>query len=225
MKKAFRYIERLLCLSLAILLLALSLVSCSKGNKFKADGLGYVDKKTKVVYALAPLCYEPIALEEDIYGTDGELEFYKIKGQDPLERVGEADGGVFYSEDLTIPYIDKMNVSRLEICTNAQQIYIRDTVTDSSEISELINAYVSAEGIYYPNYAASRSYKLRFADSSLGIFYCLEFIRYEKDYVYTKNGEEINYGTDFLYNRYEEKFVPAPEALSSRIDAIIGSDE
>ena len=218
MKRTFGLISLLLVLLLA-------LTSCAGGNKFEADGLGFVDKKTDVNYNFAPLCYEPMALEEKIYGTDGDLEFYKIVGQDPLKWLGEADGGVFYAEGITLPTLDKMTVSRVELCTDGNQTFVRDRITDSVDISELIAEYMAGESIYYPNNSPSLSYKLRFADDTIGVYYCVDFVRYAEDYVVTVSGEEINYGTDFLYNRSEKKFIVAPETLSERVDALAGVTE
>lgn len=208
-----------------LLALVLLLASCGKGNKFEAEGTGFVDKKTKVTYKFAPLCYEPISLEEEIYGSDGELEFHEITGRDPRKWLGEASGGVFYSDDITLPTLDRMAITRVEICAAGNQIFVRDTITDFAEISELIGEYMNAEAISNPNNSALVFYKLRFADHTIGVYYCVEFLRFSADYVVTSGGVEKNYGKDFLYNRSEDRFVKAPEFLSERIDALLGVGE
>ena len=71
--------------ALAALLL---LSSCGRGNKFVADGVTFVDKKTNITYNFAPFCYEPIIMGEEVYGSDGDLYFYEIMGQDPKQWLG-----------------------------------------------------------------------------------------------------------------------------------------
>ena len=212
----------LICLALAALIL---FSSCARGNKFAAEGLGFVDKKTNITYNFAPLCYEPIILGDKIYGSDGDIDFYEIMGQDPQMWLGDADGGVFYAQGITLPTLDKMNVTRIEICTVGSALLVRDRITEPDQISAIITEYMSEEKLIYPNTAANASYKLRFADSSLDIYYCLEFFRYSGGYITTKDGKEINHGTDFLYNRSEDRFVKAPLALSEYINALIGDSD
>ena len=74
--------KRTISLILALVFALLPLTACAKGNKFVSDGAAFVDKKTDVTYDFAPLCYEPIAIGETVYGSDGDIEFYEISGQD-----------------------------------------------------------------------------------------------------------------------------------------------
>ena len=214
--------KRSISLILVIVALATLITSCSKGNKFVADGLGYVDKETEVSYSFAPFCYEPIELGEKIYGSDGELEFYEIVGQDPKLWLGEKDGGVFYAEGVTLPTIDKMNISELQFCTTGEQIFVRERINSELFISDVISEYLSAQPLYYLNSEAELTYKLRFVDQTLGIYYCLEFLRYDGEYTLETSSGEINYGKDFIYNRSEDRFIKAPAAISERIDSILG---
>jgi hypothetical protein len=214
--------KRTLSIILILVLLSLSLVSCAKGNKFTSSGAAFVDKKTKVTYDFAPSCYEPIAIGEKIYGTDGDIDFYEISGQDPEKWLGDADGGVFYAKGITLPTVDKMNVARLELCTVKNQVVVAKRITDTEVISAIIDGYLSESKILYPNKTASVSYKLRFADTTIGVYYCVDFVRYAEDYVLTIDGVETNLGKDFLYNRAEDRFIKAPEALVSEINALLG---
>lgn len=220
MKKRYSVIRGALCLLLC--LCSLTLCSCSGVNKFKTSGVSFVDKKTDVTYDYAPFCYEPIGVEEEVYGSNGEIEFHKIKGQDPLVWLADSEGTVFYSSKISLPSLDKMEISRIELCINDSQLFVRDTVEDTDETQAVIDGYLGAESIYYPNKTAKYSYKLRFADTTRGIFYCVDFIRYSEDYTLSFDSGEVNYGTDFLYNRSEDRFVKAPALITERINALVG---
>jgi hypothetical protein len=216
--------KKFLALFLALTLAVLTLASCQKGNKFTSDGISFVDKKTDVSYDFAPLCYEPIAIGEEVYGSDGDIEFHEIVGKDPTKWLCDADGGVFYAKGTTLPTVDKMNISRLELCTAKDQILVAKKITDTDKISQIVGGYLTEAEIVYPNKAASLSYKLRFADTDIGVFYCIDFIRYEEDLIVIRNGEEISLGNSFLYNRSEDRFVKAPEALIAEVNALAGYD-
>ena len=214
--------KKTLCAILALLFVTLSLSSCVKGNKFVSEGSAFVDKKTDVSYDFAPLCYEPIAIGDKVYGSDGDIEFYEIEGQDPTKWLGDADGGVFYAKGVTLPTVDKMNVARLELCSVKNQLLVAKRITDAEIISAIIDGYLFADEIIYPNKTASVSYKLRFADTSIGVYYCIDFIRYAEDFIIKTDGTETNLGKDFLYNRSEDRFVKAPKTLVAEINALLG---
>ena len=216
--------KRTLSIILVLTFLALSLSSCAKGNKFTTNGASFVDKKTDVTYDFAPQCYEPIAIGEKVYGSDGDIEFYEIVGQDPQKWLGDADGGVFYAKGVTLPTIDKMNVARLELCTVKKQTLVAKRITDAETISAMINGYLSQKEIVYPNKTAAVSYKLRFADTDIGVYYCIDFLRYEEDLISKIDGVETNLGKDFLYNRAEDRFVKAPDALITEINSLLGTE-
>ncbi len=204
-----------------ICLLIFSLVSCSKGNKFEADGGVYVDKKNKVSYEAAPACYEPMAMGEEIYGQSENVSFYEIEGQDPLEWICEAGGTVLYSDNITLPALDAMNISYINICVEASSTVTRGKVQNTEDISDIISGYVTSDSIYYRGDTPELTYKIRFADSERGIFYSVVFVRYSEDYTLkTEGGETQSYGRDFLYNRFEDKFVKAPDALVKYIDEL-----
>lgn len=215
--------KRTISLILALVFALLPLTACAKGNKFVSDGAAFVDKKTDVTYDFAPLCYEPIAIGETVYGSDGDIEFYEISGQDPTRWLCDADGGVFYAKGVTLPSVDKMNVARLELCTVKNQTLVAKSITDSETVCAIINGYLSESEIIYPNKTPSVSYKLRFADTDIGIYYCIDFVRYGEDFVLNVDGTNTNLGRDFLYNRAEDRFVKAPAALVEEINALVGT--
>lgn len=202
-------------------LIVCSLGSCSKGNKFEADGGVYLDKKTDVSYEAAPACYEPMAVGEKIYGSSENVTFYEIEGQDPLLWICESGGTVLHADTIELPALDEMDISYINICVETSTTVNRGKVQSSEDINDIIGGYLSAESIYYRGEAPELSYKIRFADSSLGIFYSVVFIRYAEDYTLKAEGGEVqSYGRDFLYNRFEDRFVKAPEALVKYIDEL-----
>ncbi len=204
------------------LLCAVSILisGCAKGNKFLDEGDTFKDKKTKVVYNYAPACYEPISPSEKIYGQTKDSDFYSLEGIDPLKWLCEEGGTVFYASDLTLPSISEMSISYIDICTSDTTTITRAKISNANDISEIISAYADTDGIYYLGHTPETTYKIRFADASIGVYYSLSFIRYSEDYISAVNGEEKNYGKDFLYNRFEGKFVPAPEALVNYINEL-----
>ena len=214
----FRVVTAAILLCLALSLFA----SCAKGNKLVPDGTLYKDKKTDVSYVYAPLCYEAIAIGEEIYASSKEDTFYTIVGQDPLKWICEESGTVFHAKDIPVPALDEMAISHIEICSESlTATTVKSKIEVAEEISSVISGYLTTEPLYYPTDVAQRTYKIRFADTSLGIYYSLTFLRYSDDYTETlDDGTVKNYGKDFLYNRYEDRFVPAPKLLSDYVDAI-----
>ena len=188
------------------------LCSCSKGNKFVSDGADFVDKKTDVSYLYAPACYEPIERGEDIYGKTKTVTFYEIKGQDPLKLLCEENGTVFYAEGTSLPTLDKMNISYMEICSESSSLTVNKKVESTADISTIVESYVMGENLYYGAVVPTQTYKIRFADTSLGIYYSFVFVRYAD--------EIAGKGHDFIYNRYEGKFTPAPEILVEYINGL-----
>lgn len=201
-------------LSLVALLctVATLVCSCAKGNKFVSEGADFKDKKTKVSYAYAPACYEPIERGEEIYGQTKTVTFYEIKGQDPLKLICEENGTVFYAENNPLPTLDKMNISYIDICTETSSVSVKKKIEASEDISSVIENYTLAENLYYGATPPALTYKIRFADTTLGIYYSVVFIRYSENY--------LDCGKDFIYNRFEGKFSPAPETLVNYINEL-----
>ncbi len=215
----FRIITAAVLLCTALSLFA----SCSKrGNKLTPDGTLYKDKKTDVSYVYAPLCYEAIEIGDEIYASSKNDVFYTIEGQDPLKWICEEGGTVFHAKDIPVPAIDEMSISYVDICVeSAASITVKTEIENKEDISAIIGAYLSTPALEYSNDLAESNYKLRFADTSLGIYYCVNLLRYSEDLTKTlSDGTVVNYGKDFIYNRFEGRFIPAPEALSKYIDAI-----
>ena len=214
MKNHAKRITLIATSALLLISLLLSLAACSKGENFVSDGSAFKDKRTKVTYAYAPFSYEPIEIGEEIYGESEYSKFYEIVGLDPLEYICEESGTVFYDEKITLPTPDKMNFAYLEICTEADTLTVNGTVTDSAAIKFIINDHLNAQKLTYSPIEASAVYKLRFADTSMGLYYSVELIRYAEDHI--EGG--VNYGKDFIYDRSMRRFTVAPEVLITMLE-------
>ena len=215
MKNTAKKFSRVLVTSILLLSMALSLGACSKGEDIVADGSAFKDKRTNVTYVYAPFSYEPIELGAEVYGESEHSKFYEIAGLDPLEFICEESGTVFYSEDTTLPTPDKMKFDYLEICTEDESITVESTVTNIESIKAIMNEHLSAKTLTYWGDTALTVYKLRFADTSLGLYYSVSFIRYAEDRV----EDGVNYGKDFIYDSSTFRLTKAPDALVAMIDA------
>lgn len=200
--------------TLLLLSLALTLCACARGEDLVSEGSVFKDKRTRVTYAYAPFSYEPIEIGEEIYGESEYSKFYEIVGLDPLEFICEESGTVFYDENITLPTPDKMSFDYLEICTEGESLTVNETFSDKATVKAIIDEHLSADKLTYSPTEAVVVFKIRFADTSMGLYYSVELIRYADDIV--EGG--VNYGSDFLYDRSMRRFTKAPEALIAIID-------
>lgn len=206
------------------LLLALSSALSGCGERFEAQGDTFFDNDTKITYKYAPFCYSPIASKGEIYGTEGNVDFYKIEGKDPTQWLVDLDGTVFYASDITLPAFEKMDISYVEICERDNNTRVLAKIEDADVISTIVSSFETSSAIHYPNVQSSTAYSLRFADLSLGLYYTLDYISFAEDYIYTENGVDTNYGKSFLYNMAEKRFVKAPAVLDAYISGISQED-
>ena len=209
--------KRVLAAVLALMTL-LSLIACSRQD-LVLDGTELKDKRTNVKYICASLSYEPIAKSDEVYGENDQYTFYSIIGQDPLYLICSDDGSVFAAEDFVIPTPDKMNFEYLEICTETDTLTVNKTVTDKTVINAIMAEHLVFEPYRYAGDVAAVTHKLRFADSSLGIFYSMTYLHYDEDLTLTNaNGEYVNAGKDFIYDRFEGRLTKAPAELLAIIN-------
>ena len=199
---------------LLLVSLALTLSACSRGNDLVLDGAEFKDKRTKVTYAYAPFSYEAIEIGDEVYGESEYAKFYEIVGLDPLEFICEESGTVFYDNSITLPTPDKMSFEYLEICTEGETVTVNSTIKDKSTINLIINDHLTAEKLTYSPIEAGAVYKLRFADTSMGLYYSVQLIRYAEDHI----EGDTNYGRDFIYDSSMRRFTKAPDALIAMID-------
>lgn len=213
-----RYIIALVSM---ICVLATLLSSCASGNKFTVNKDGkYVDKKTDIVYLAADGCYEPIAITDKLYGRLDKVELYEIEGADPEKWLCEQSGTVFYAENVGLPTLEEMSVSYalvvLEDVTLAN-------ISHRGTIEGLTDAYMNGISLtkpYWSDDAYEINWRIRFYDETRGICYVLTYIEVKEDLIVKDSeGNEINYGRKFFYNRFDSaRLVPAGDILESYVE-------
>lgn len=216
-------LPRKIVVAVCLLLLATLLLSCAKTNKFIMNGSSFRDKKTDVTYLDAPPSIEAITVSDREYGKSGDILFYEIEGLDPTKFVCEQSGTVFYAEDLSIPTLADMTLSFVQIRIEETTPRTLSTMDSREDAEEIRAAYLQGEAISYPAHTPVRNLRVRLCDESLGLCYSLVYVEYEKDYITSaEDGSEINHGRCFLYNRFESRFVKAPELLIAQVAQIYG---
>ena len=83
-------------------------------------------------------------------------------------------------------------------------------MTDAEQIASIVSAFEGNEKIKYPAIHASRSYRIHFESERYpGLYYTLTYLEYAEDYVV----EDTNYGKYFLYNPFDQIFVPVGDEI------------
>ena len=218
--------KKVLLISVATLLtLVLLLSSCTQSDDSftdKGDGR-YVDNKTQITYHAALGCYEPIAPTEEVYGTMGESVLYKMDGIDPEKWICDNTGSVLYADGQTLPMLDGMNVSRVEITESDTVVY---SIEDSAEIARIIADYQNGNKIRRPMVTESAldvNWRIRFADESIGVYYVLAYVELNEDHITVgDDGAEINCGKKFIFNRFDGTCVPVEDTLDDYVARYMG---
>jgi hypothetical protein len=180
----------------------------------------YVDKKTDVAYFAAPLCYEPLAIGTEVYGVLGNVQLFTIVGADPTKWLCDASGTVFYADNIELPTLDAIGTSYAELVFNDLSL---GKITEAERISALTGAYASGTVLEKPSWGINDleiNWRIKFTDESIGIFYVLEYYEVKEDYIVTDaQGNEINYGKRFLFNRFDgRKMVAVGDVLASEVE-------
>lgn len=160
----------------AFILTALLLCSCAL-NLTEQDGK-LVDKKNGITYLPAPICFEPVRTDEELYAKSKTLELYPITGLDTSEWISEpydGIGGVWYSDKLTLPTLEEFEANRIYICVESTITTALGQVTEQSDVDAVVNAFMTGEKVSVPD--SGKSYKLKFESEKYpGIYYNLLFI-------------------------------------------------
>ena len=202
------FIRKTILVSLAALLCMLSLASCKATLKPGENGL--YDKQTQITYSHASTVYEATKLVKE-YGklalTDKEsYALYTIPGMDPTEMLATEDYNIVYAEGVTMPTLLEMAPTILRICVDSSET-VREIhkLDDSVAIASLVSDFTTGKSLSYPAGSPLRSYKARFESVDYpGFYYTLTYVEYSEDLVV----EEVNYGRFFLYNAFDQRFVP-----------------
>ncbi len=202
-------LKKILLIGLSSLLLLTSLVSC-KVNLQSGDN-GLYDKKNHISYCHASPVYEAISLLKE-YGkltvTDTEsYTLYTIPGMDPTEMLATEDFNIVYADSLDMPTLMEMMPTILRVCTDSLEI---KRLEDAVMVAKLVNEYMSGESIEYPGITTLRNYKVRFESvNHPGFYYTLTYVEYANDLTI----EDKNYGKYFLYNAFDQRFVPVGDEI------------
>ncbi len=211
-----------------ICVMATLLASCASGNKFTVSKDGkYVDKKTDIAYLAADGCYEPIGMTDKLYGRLDKVELYEIEGADPKKWLCEQSGTVFYAESERLPTLEEMNVSYALVVMEDVTLA---NISDRGTIEGLADAYMNGISLskpYWSDDAYEINWRLRFFDETIGICYVLTYIEVKEELILKDSeGNEINYGKKFFYNRFDEgRLVPAGDILASYVEAFKNLNE
>lgn len=216
--------KTLLVISTFILCLAVLLSACANTQDgFTDKGDKIVDNNTKITYLPALGCYEPISPTNEIYGTMGASVLYRMQGIDPQKWICDNTGCVLYAEGETLPTLQSMNISHADVIENDTVVY---SVEDGTEISRIIKAYESGEKIRRPmvtESALSINWRIKFADETIGVYYVLAYIELKDDYIALQDdGTEKNYGSKFIFNRFDGTCVPAGDTLDVYVSRYLG---
>lgn len=196
-------------------LAALLLLMCSCTNKLDYDSASnlFTDSKTGVTYNTAPMCYEACAVGDRYAAWKNDyatVDFYSIEGADPLLWLTEEGRTVFYSDKLTLPELDSMEINEVLVCVEGDKtLYAVADIFDAEHISSLISLWQTGESIDYPATTPSRSYSVKFASEKYSFMY------YSLIYVEYSDGA-------YLYCRDTGRCVPAGNIIGDYLDGKLG---
>lgn len=161
----------------AALLCALLAAGCSSTLvNLSYENNQMYNKRLKLVYDAAPLCYEPVSVGDAYaYYGDGDLVLYEISGFDPKEWLTEAYAGtmttIFHTPEITLPTLPEMDTDQLYICSNTEINFSLKTVEDKEAIRALVETFENGEEAPWPSERAETSYNLKFYSEEHPQFY------------------------------------------------------
>ncbi len=211
-----KFIRKMLALSAAIALVALSAVACGKKVTLTPGENGLYDEKNEVRYYNASTVYEATARDKE-YGTlqlgEGlSFKLYTIPGVDPTRMLATEDNDIVYASTYTLPTLKDMAPTTLNICMDgATTAYVIASVTDKSAIDAVIDDYLNApEGVRNPGFTPIRNFRVRFeSPDHPGFFYTLTYVELAEDLVI----DDISYGRYFLQSLFEGTFAPVDDTI------------
>ena len=209
-------------------------VACTKKKyDFSMECGAYVDHRANIKYIAAPACYEPIEMSEEIYGEMDKVKFFTIVGADPTKWLCEELGNVFYAEGVNLPKLSEMSIGSADvfdaqkpITNTAGEEIPFTTIVDADMLAAIVDAYENGENVTRPVWTEKSfdvNWRIKLDDDTLGIRYVLTFIVMKENYVeVTNGGEQIDHGTRFLYNRFENKLIPVGSLLDEYVEEFGG---
>ncbi len=201
-------------LPLACLIISLLMLSACGVTIHEGMGEGdAMDKSSGTVWYHASTCYEAVELEKKLGKLvvgEHNLELYKLPDMDPAKWVATEDKNVLYAEGVTLPTLSDMAPETMIVYLDAATEQKLKTISNADTLSAIIKAYTEGESVLYPAKTPSATYRVRFtSDAYPGLYYVLTYVEYASDYTV----DDANYGKYFLYDRFDQKFIPVGDEI------------
>ena len=207
-----KFIKRILpafCLLLALLILSACGITIHEGVG-EGDAM---DKSSGTVWYHASTCYEAVALEKKLGSLvvgEHKLELYKLPDMDPDKWVATEDKNVLFAKGVELPTLAEMSPNELIIYLDTSTEQQLKTLDKAETLKAIIDAYREGDSVLYPSKMPSATYRVRFKSEAYpGLFYVLTYVEYSSDYV----ADDVNYGRYFLYDRFDQRFVPIGDEI------------
>jgi hypothetical protein len=217
--------RKIICALLGVVvLLSLSLSSCSGGVKLTDKNGGCVDAKSGTRYNYASICYEPISLGDE-YGelSVGKLFTYKlytVKDMEKSQWLATEENNILYAEGVSLPTLAEMKAHTIGVFTMESSGLEVFRVGDKKLVESVVKAYEEGEKLTYPMIAAAEKYKVKFyGDTLKGVCYSLTYLEYADDIF----EDGVNYGRYFLYDAFDRIFVPIGNEIHDALEGVTTS--
>lgn len=213
-------------------LIVLLVLKLTAAHPITAGPDAFVDEKTGVAYKAADPSFvcaekgdlyavEKKTLTNDKTGESWEIEhqYYQVKGVDPLKFLCADDGTILYASDIPMPEFGTDTVSCIRVSTTSSISAILQNITEPATVKKVTDLYLHDKSYPYPATSVVGSYDLLFEfEETPGIYYSMRYLSYRSDCTnIDADGKTENLGRNFLYNRYEGRFVPIGDLLEEYI--------
>lgn len=213
MKNTRNMFTRLLILCLVPLMLCLA--SC--GMTLSEIGSSQAqDKESGKIWKHASTCYEAVSLGDKVgqlkVTSKESYELCKIENMDPENWLATEEKYVLYTDQVALPTLEEMTPDSLLIFADSGRVI--HTMQDAEKIASLVDAWTNTPSITYPSKAVVRTYRVKFESPVYeGLYYTLTYVEYSSDYTI----EDQNYGKYFLYNAFDQIFVPVGDEIHTAL--------
>ncbi len=208
LEKMMKTFKRIVCFSLALICLALSLTSCS--NRLVMTGTGLTNKKTGVAYSyvLDP-AYQPVEHAKDAYTkwkyNKITVEYYEIAGLSPEEWLYcPTLGEVLCSTGEELPGLDGFEATGALLCIEAAIPYSIYEITEQEFIDKIVARYLDPATPSYSTVMETSNYSIKFKSEKYPEFYYSLVLVSDVDGTYVHDrmtGRYIDMGD--LFDEYE----------------------
>ena len=205
-------------LTLVLLSVMLCLSACGGMTLKESGGMGAVDKESGVVWKHASTCYEAITLGDKVGKlkvTDKQsLDLHEIEDMDAASWLATEEGHVLYAEGTHLPTLPEMKPTAMLVCVENETTKVLCNVQEAEKINAVVAAFSEGESVTYPAKGILRTYRVRFTSPDYaGMYYTLTYVEYADDYVL----DNVNHGKYFLYNAFDQIFVPVGEEIHAAL--------